>query len=387
MKKIIFGITGLTLGGAERVLVDTANALAEKYDITIFTIYSKGELEDELDKRVNVVSLYDFKYEQMSKLKKILIPLRVLLFKKQIFNKYVGSENYDTHISFLEGPVTRIFSTKSKSKKIAWIHNDMSKVFGSGWKAKLKRIFDRNIYERYDTLVFVSIDNLDKFNKIYDDMDLPHETVIYNYIDSERILELSSKYEDAKKIFKDSELNILQVSRLVEQKGIDRLIKVHAKLINEGYKHHIFIIGDGPLRDQLEKQIKEYDVEKTFTLLGSKNNPYEYMKNADAVCLFSKFEGYPMVIEEAKILRKPILTTNTSSREVLANYPGYNVIVKNDEEGIENAIKSLNKDRIKLNEENNNYSYANKKVIDKIIKTIEQTKKKEKIKVLWKDEK
>ena len=70
MKKIIFGITGLTLGGAERVLVDTANALAEKYDITIFTIYSKGELEDELDKRVNVVSLYDFKYEQMSKLKK-----------------------------------------------------------------------------------------------------------------------------------------------------------------------------------------------------------------------------------------------------------------------------------------------------------------------------
>ena len=387
MKKIIFGITGLKLGGAERVLVDTANALAEKYDITIFTIYSKGELEDELDKRVNVVSLYDFKYEQMSKLKKILIPLRVLLFKKQIFNKYVGSENYDTHISFLEGPVTRIFSTKSKSKKIAWIHNDMSKVFGSGWKAKLKRIFDRNIYERYDTLVFVSIDNLDKFNKIYDDMDLPHETVIYNYIDSERILELSSKDEDAKKIFKDSELNILQVSRLVEQKGIDRLIKVHAKLINEGYKHHIFIIGDGPLRDQLEKQIKEYDVEKTFTLLGSKNNPYEYMKNADAVCLFSKFEGYPMVIEEAKILRKPILTTNTSSREVLANYPGYNVIVKNDEEGIENAIKSLNKDRIKLNEENNNYSYANKKVIDKIIKTIEQTKKKEKIKVLWKDEK
>ena len=184
--------------------------------------------------------------------------------------------------------------------------------------------------------------------------------------------------EDAKKIFKDSELNILQVSRLVEQKGIDRLIKVHAKLINEGYKHHIFIIGDGPLRDQLERQIKEYDVEKTFTLLGSKNNPYEYMKNADAVCLFSKFEGYPMVIEEAKILRKPILTTNTSSREVLANYPGYNVIVKNDEEGIENAIKSLNKDRIKLNEENNNYSYANKKVIDKIIKTIEQTKKKRK---------
>lgn len=45
MDKIIFGITGLTMGGAERVLIDTANALVDKYDITIFTIYSKGELE------------------------------------------------------------------------------------------------------------------------------------------------------------------------------------------------------------------------------------------------------------------------------------------------------------------------------------------------------
>ena len=42
MKKIIFGITSLTLGGAERVLVDLVNKLCSDYDITIFTIYPKG---------------------------------------------------------------------------------------------------------------------------------------------------------------------------------------------------------------------------------------------------------------------------------------------------------------------------------------------------------
>ena len=42
MKKIIFGITGLTIGGAERVLVDIANRLQENNDVTIFTLYSKG---------------------------------------------------------------------------------------------------------------------------------------------------------------------------------------------------------------------------------------------------------------------------------------------------------------------------------------------------------
>ena len=46
MKKIVFGITSLTLGGAERVLVDIVNRLKDEYDITIFTLYGKGILRD-----------------------------------------------------------------------------------------------------------------------------------------------------------------------------------------------------------------------------------------------------------------------------------------------------------------------------------------------------
>ena len=57
MKKILFGITSLTLGGAERVLVDLANELCEKYDITIFTIYANGELEKELNSKVKLKSI------------------------------------------------------------------------------------------------------------------------------------------------------------------------------------------------------------------------------------------------------------------------------------------------------------------------------------------
>ena len=386
MNKIIFGITGLTLGGAERVLVDIANALVDKYDITIFTLYSKGELEKELDKKIHLVSLYDFKYTELSKFKRKMIPLKVLFSRRKIFKKYIEKENYQAQIAFLEGPITRIFSTKSDAKKIAWIHNDISKVFGKSIKATIKRILDRNRYEKYDTLAFVSVDNLDKFNKVYDDMDLPHETVIHNYINAERILEQSKKDEEAKKTFNPKELNFVQVSRLVEQKAIDRLIDVHVKLMKQGYKHHIYIVGDGPLREKLIKQIKENKVENTFTLLGAKKNPYQFMKNADAVCLFSKFEGYPMVLEEAKILRKYILTTNTSSREVLMDYAGNSIITTNDEQGIENAIKSITKNKMQKNEKNNQYVYENNKIIDKIVKTIEETKKKEEVKVMWRQE-
>ena len=375
MKKIIFGITGLTLGGAERVLVDISNRLVEKYDVTIFTIYANGELEEELDKRVHRISLYDFKYSQLQGMKKRIVPLKMLFNKRKIFNKYIDNEKYFAQIAFLEGPVTRIFSVKSKNgaNKIAWIHNDMSKVFGKGIKSKIKRVIDRNIYEKYDTLAFVSIDNLDKFNKLYDDMDLPHETVINNYINSERILKLAK--EPIKDVFKKEDVNIVQVSRLVEQKAIDRLIRVHSKLMKKGFKHKIFIVGDGPLKEKLEKQIEKLGIKDSFILLDAKQNPYPYIQNADYFGLFSNFEGYPMVIEEAKILRKYILATNTATREALINYSKFSQIVDNNEEGIEQAIKFaiINKGNVKKMQ--NSYTYDNDRIINKITKIIDENKK------------
>ena len=375
MKKIIFGITGLTLGGAERVLVDISNRLVEKYDVTIFTIYANGELEEELDKRVHRISLYDFKYSQLQGMKKRIVPLKMLFNKRKIFNKYIDNEKYFAQIAFLEGPVTRIFSVKSKNgaNKIAWIHNDMSKVFGKGIKSKIKRVIDRNIYEKYDTLAFVSIDNLDKFNKLYDDMDLPHETVINNYINSERILKLAK--EPIKDVFKKEDVNIVKVSRLVEQKAIDRLIRVHSKLMKKGFKHKIFIVGDGPLKEKLEKQIEKLGTKDSFILLDAKQNPYPYIQNADYFGLFSNFEGYPMVIEEAKILRKYILATNTATREALINYSKFSQIVDNNEEGIEQAIKFaiINKGNVKKMQ--NSYTYDNDRIINKITKIIDENKK------------
>ena len=352
MEKIIFGITGLTLGGAERVLVDLSNKLVEKYDITIFTLYAGGELEKELDSRIHLKSLYNFRYDSLGKIKRKLIPIKVLLGSKKIFKRYVSDENYKAQIAFLEGPITRIFKYKSKSKRIAWIHNDISKVFGRGFKSKIKRIFDRNVYE------------------VYDDMLLPKERVINNYINEERIINLSKEENDEH--LEKNMPTFLQVSRLVKQKAIDRLIDVHARLIKDGFKHKIYIIGDGPEKEKLQKKIEEQDVKETFILLGAKTNPYKYIKEADYFCLFSAFEGYPMVLEEAKILHKYILTTNTSSREVLVNYPKNSYITENSEDGIYKGIKFVLQNMKKILSNPNDYKYDNEKVINKVIKIIEE---------------
>ena len=162
---------------------------------------------------------------------------------------------------------------------------------------------------------------------------------------------------------------------MVEQKAIDRLIRVHSKLIKKGFKHKIFIVGDGPLKEKLVKQIEELGIKDSFILLGAKQNPYPYIQNADYFGLFSNFEGYPMVIEEAKILRKYILATNTATREALINYSKFSQIVDNNEEGIEQAIKFAISNKVNVKKMQNSYTYDNDRIINKITKIIDENKK------------
>lgn len=370
MKKILFGITGLTIGGAERVLVDLVNKLSSDYDITIFTIYPKGELEKELNKNVKLKSLYNKPYKELSKIgQKLIAPLKVLLFKNSIYNKKI-KDNYDEEIAFLEGPITRLFSVKNeRAKKIAWIHNDISKVFGQGIKSKIKKHLDSKIYEKYNDLVFVSKDNLEKFNKTYTNLNVSkeHKKVIYNYIDKERIIKKSNENIDIP--FDENSINFVTVSRLVYQKGIDRLIKVHKKLIESGYRHNLYVIGNGPEKEKLERLIKENNVEKTFHLLGQKENPYPYIRKANYFCLLSRFEGYGMVLEEAKILEKKIIITDTAAREAVEGYSN-KIILENTEEGIYNGLLDVlenNKQEGKTREnEEKKEQYDNSSIIEEV---------------------
>ena len=370
MKKILFGITGLTIGGAERVLVDLVNKLSSDYDITIFTIYPKGELEKELNKNVKLKSLYNKPYKELSKIgQKLIAPLKVLLFKNSIYNKKI-KDNYDEEIAFLEGPITRLFSVKNeRAKKIAWIHNDISKVFGQGIKSKIKKHLDEKVYDKYDNLVFVSKDNLEKFNKTYTNLNVSkeHKKVIYNYIDKERIIKKSNENIDIP--FDENSINFVTVSRLVYQKGIDRLIKVHKKLIESGYRHNFYVIGNGPEKEKLERLIKENNVEKTFHLLGQKENPYPYIRKANYFCLLSRFEGYGMVLEEAKILEKKIIITDTAAREAVEGYSN-KIILENTEEGIYNGLLDVlenNKQEGKTREnEEKKEQYDNSSIIEEV---------------------
>lgn len=365
MKKILFGITSLSLGGAERVLVDLSNKLCEEYDINIFTIYAGGELEKQLDNRVNIISLYNKPYADYSKLARLKISFD-LMFKKKV------TGDFDVIVAFLEGPVTRLFSKNKDTRKIAWVHNDISKVFGRGIKAKLKKHLDKKMYKKYDNIIFVSEENKRDFDELYNLSDsknkltqkydkeniidkensiikdvtkllnnlekLPKEMVIRNYLDYNRVIEKANENVDLP--YEKENVNLVSVCRLVQQKGLDRFIKVASKLKKDGVNFKVYIVGDGPIKIDLQKQIKEENLQDTFYLLGAKENPYPYIKNSDYFCLLSYYEGYGMVLDEAKILNKPIIITNTAAVESAQSYENA-VIAENNEDGIYNKLKSI----------------------------------------------
>lgn len=362
MKKIVFGITCLGIGGAERVLVDIVNKLQKEYDITIFTLYAGGIFEQELNKNVKLVSLYDKPYEEMSEFQKKNIPIKVLTCGKSIYKKYLKGK-YDVEIAFLEGAITRIFSYKGSSKKIVWVHNDISKVFGTGFKANLKLKIDKKIYSAYEKIVFVSNDNKNAFNKLFKKYEMEQkQEVIYNYLDKSRIIE-KANMEIGQDYIDKNITSIITVARLVKQKAIDRLIRVHKRLINENLKHNIYVIGDGPEKDSLKAQIKEAKVEDSFILMGKRENPYPYIKRGDYFALLSNFEGYGMVIDEAKILNKNIIVTKTAAIEAVKGY-SKKLILENDEDAIYEGLKQILKNNIIFEE--NESKFDNKYLLEKI---------------------
>ena len=263
-KKIIFGITSLSIGGAERVLVDIVKELQSVYDITVFTIYGNGEFEKEI-KRTNVKLKTIFKNQRESYgfLTKKIITIIYRMFSNIIYELHIKNI-YDIEVAFLEGPITRLFANDSNANKIAWVHTNMSLYYETTRYSNQKKKIDEKIYNKYNNIIFVSRDSKENFIKMFPNNKI-RKRVIYNFIDQKRIERKSRELEPYG--IEPNIPSIVVVARLTKAKGLDRLIEVHRRLIKDRIIHNIYIIGEGEERKNLEEKIKEYGNKKSFILL------------------------------------------------------------------------------------------------------------------------
>ena len=288
-KKIIFGITSLSIGGAERVLVDIVKELQSVYDITVFTIYGNGEFEKELKgTNVKLKTIFKNQRESYGFLTKKIITIIYRMFSNIIYELHIKNI-YDIEVAFLEGPITRLFANDSNANKIAWVHTNMSLYYETTRYSNQKKKIDEKIYNKYNNIIFVSRDSKENFIKMFPNNKI-RKRVIYNFIDQKRIERKSRELEPYG--IEPNIPSIVVVARLTKAKGLDRLIEVHRRLIKDRIIHNIYIIGEGEERKNLEEKIKEYGIKKSFILLGKRENPYPYILKSKYFGLFSYAEGY-----------------------------------------------------------------------------------------------
>ena len=167
--------------------------------------------------------------------------------------------------------------------------------------------------------------------------------------------------------FNSDKFNIITSSRIeFSQKRLDLVPVICKKLIDKGVKDFKWhIVGDGSDREKLEKIIDENSMNDYIELVGSKKNPYPYIKNADLFALISEWESYGMVIQESLILGTPVVSSNYPAvYEIIED--GVNSIavekyVDNIADGIERLYK--NKDLYnRLKDNCRNYKY-NKDIV------------------------
>lgn len=164
---------------------------------------------------------------------------------------------------------------------------------------------------------------------------------IENGIDIDRVVELSNSGDNLPEISATGP-KIAFVGRLVPVKRPDIFIQMACRIINSsafGGRAAFFILGDGPLRIELEANIKKLKLDEKVTFLGHREDIYPIMKQMDAIVLCSDGEGLPMILLESMVLKIPIIAHAVGAIPgLLAHGRAGSLVTKHDPEGYATAV-------------------------------------------------
>ena len=128
------------------------------------------------------------------------------------------------------------------------------------------------------------------------------------------------------------------------------MAQIHKKLIDEGLKHNIYIIGIGEDEDRIRKYLKENNLEDTYHLIGFRDNPYKYVSKCDLFVCSSYREGFSTAVTESLVVGTPVVSTLCSGAQELLGYNNeYGLVVENSEEGIYQGLKKMLTDEELIN--------------------------------------
>ena len=352
-KKILIRIGSLRHGGAEKVLVTLLKNLPkDKYEIDLLLNLYSGKYLADLPDWINILYLNKGEMITTNRLQDIphkafRVVYQKLLqkFPKLLYKSILKGKKYDIEFAAIHGMRDEILNSPLKSsKKMVWIHNDLRKThFHNYTDDEIRKFFG------FDKILVISEQIQQDFENLAQNEDEKSRIVrIYNPLDTEEILRKSrepraenqdDETKNSKFKIQNSEPVFVSVGTVFPQKGFDRLLKAHKKLLDEGFQHRIQIIGDGYDFENIKKLKTSLGVDGSAEMVGFTDNPYPYFRNADFYVLSSRYEGFPTVLFEAITLKKNIIATDVSGVREMLEEGKLGLIVENSEEGIYDGMK------------------------------------------------
>ena len=215
-----------------------------------------------------------------------------------------------------------------------------------GLAGQLSRRMVALAYPRVDHLIAVSHGVADDLTANFG-VDRRKVTVLSNPVD---LASIDASAAAAPEIEIDGPY-VVAAGRLVENKNFALLIDAFVDARMPG---KLVIIGEGPLRAELERHARERGAADRIVLAGFVRNPFPIMAKADLFVLSSNAEGFPNALVEAMALGKPVIATNCASgpSEILADSsagdldglvfaPHGTLVPTNDRAALAEALRAL----------------------------------------------
>jgi glycosyltransferase involved in cell wall biosynthesis len=302
--KVLEVIDSLGSGGAESLL---KNFILEakknnKFNIEVATLYSNAIFKEEIKNAGIPVWDLNLKY----KYNFIGILKIITLIKKRKYNII--------HVHLFPADIFTALASLFLPKNIKWIFSEHN-VFNRRRSFKMFKIIDSFTYSRYLKIICVSKQVRSALLNWMPSIK-GKTKVILNAVSVPKLLNSN--------FFKN--YDILFVGRLTQAKGVDILLKAIKILKNKHNKHlNIAIVGDGPLRENLNNLAVQLRVNNEVKFLGIRKDIIKLMDSAKIFVLPSRWEGLPMVVLEAMSRGMSIIATTVG---------GISEVIENGKEGI-----------------------------------------------------
>lgn len=299
--RVAFFLPDLAMGGAERVFLTLASALAQRgYAVELILARKHGLLLVEVDPLVTLINLNTYQPDE---------PLWRLGLRT-VFQLTRHLRKSPPHVLFstLTGAnITAIVARLLSRQTFRLCIREASTL--ANVKSKLRLYLMRRLYPLADHMIVLTAHVQKQLSTSFK-LTAGKMVVIGNPIDAEKINRLAREPELVLQTQKTAPYAIC-VGRMAEPKDFSTVIKAiqHINQMRTIYPLNLVLVGDGPMKLELQQLTKTLGLEDHVYFAGMQTNPYPWIAGARVFVLSSRWEGYPNVLLEAQCLGIPIVAT------------------------------------------------------------------------------